>query len=245
MLKENPIEQGQKLAERVLSETSDSTFNVNFDLSTIPAAVERTCKKFADHIANCLTLADLRKSNHEEAGTFPIAVVGHGRAGKDTIAEMLGKLTGLTYGGSMSRTVLPLVADSLGLLPEEAWPTRHEQRRYWYEWCNEFRKDDPALIAKMLLGTADFVVGIRDKVELEACIEQGLFRHFVWVDRPNLPKDPTLTYDLSDLIGLGRKYQAESPDKTLVLSAVNNFKDFEYLNGQAKTVCYAFNLLRV
>jgi hypothetical protein len=127
-----------------------------------------------------------------------IALVGYGRGGKDTAGGWLGLFTPLRYVGSTSRVVCPLIAKDLGLSVEEAWSQRHNHRRFWHHWCNEYRKDDPTKIARQCLENGDLVVGLRDIIELNACKEEKLFDLIVWVHNNRVEKDPTVTFTSDD-----------------------------------------------
>jgi hypothetical protein len=90
--------------------------------------------------------------------------------------------------------------------PEEAYATRHgppgedpeATRLKWYHYLNEFRKDDPARLIRLVLETSDFVCGVRDSQELLAARDQGLLDLIVWVDNPRVPDDPTVTFTRAD-----------------------------------------------
>ena len=51
-------------------------------------------------------------------------------------------------------------------------------------------------------------------MELKSCLEQGYIKYAVWVDRPGVDPDPTLTYNSSNcthmLVNDGDIYQLES-----------------------------------
>lgn len=126
-----------------------------------------------------------------------LAFVGHGRSGKDTCCEWLRDNTFLRFAGGCSYTVLPHVARALGLTTEEAWATRHDNRMFWYEWCNEYRREDPARIVRECLAHSDVVCGVRDGVELRAARDEGLVDVIVWVDRA-VPADPTVAFTADD-----------------------------------------------
>lgn len=123
-----------------------------------------------------------------------ILFCGYGRAGKDEAAAYLAKITGLRYAGSFSWAALPYVAARLGQHPQVAWETRHNHRRQWYDYCNELRATDPTILARMVLAQGDIAAGIRDKVELEAVKAASLFDRVIWIERPGIPEDPTVTF---------------------------------------------------
>jgi hypothetical protein len=131
-------------------------------------------------------------------GPKKIALLGYGRAGKDTAAGWLGLFTPLRYVGSTSMVACPMIAESLGISVEEAWATRHQHRGFWYSRCNEYRKDDPTKLARKSLEYGDLVVGLRDKVELQACKDAGLFDLTIWVANCRVPYDSTVTFTAED-----------------------------------------------
>jgi hypothetical protein len=131
-------------------------------------------------------------------GLSSLALCGYGRAGKDEAAKYLIQAYGYGYSGSASRLALPLIAVAIDQPAVDVWSSRHLHRKYWFEWLNEFRRDDPSLLARMCLGVSDLVVGIRDHRELADAKAKKLCDKFIWIDRPGVPVDPTLTYTKED-----------------------------------------------
>ena len=130
---------------------------------------------------------------------FPtVAFCGWGRAGKDEAGMFLYQNSSMIYHGSLSWVGLPVVAARLKLPQQVAWETRHLRRMEWFEILNEYRKDDPTRLVRDSLRRGDIVVGLRSKDELLACKKQGLMTHTVWIERPGIPPDPTVTYDKGD-----------------------------------------------
>ena len=133
--------------------------------------------------------------------TPKIAVVGYGRHGKDEVGQIISKITRLRYGGSTSWAALPYVANALQIHPQVAWETRHQHRQFWKDYCDWLRRDDPCFLINLVLGQADMVVGIRDKIELDTMRERQLVKTIIWVDaslRVGPEKDPTVTFGKSD-----------------------------------------------
>lgn len=123
-----------------------------------------------------------------------IAIVGYGRAGKDTAGYFLSTITALRYTGSMSNVVCPLIAKEKGISAEEAWSKRHAERDYWKNWCDEYRKDDPTKIIRACLDVADIVVGVRGDLELYTAQASGLIHTTVWIGNPRVKVDPTVDF---------------------------------------------------
>jgi hypothetical protein len=129
--------------------------------------------------------------------TLPkIAILGHGRAGKDEGSEFLAKHTALRFPGSTSEIALPFVAERLGISEEEAFATRHERREDWYRICNDLRKDDPLFLVRKVLAKGDIVCGLRDDVEVARLPELGVDLR-IWVER-DVPPDPTTKFTRED-----------------------------------------------
>lgn len=132
-----------------------------------------------------------------------LALCGYGRAGKDTAAEWFRDNTKLTFRGGCSWTALPYMAKRLSadagrlITEEEAYATRHQDRMKWYNYMNEYRAVDPALLIKDVLKHSDVVCGVRDKCELLGAKNEGLLDLIVWIDR-DVPVDPTVTYSIED-----------------------------------------------
>ena len=156
-----------------------------------------------------------------------IAFCGHGRSGKDTAAFIFSKLTGLKYAGSASWVCKNIVANVLDLPEQTAWETRHERRMDWYSILNEYRKDDPTKLVKLCLNQAKIITGIRDLIELKSCLEKGYIKYAVWVDRPGIDPDPTLTYNSSDCTHI-----------------LENSGDLNFLNHQISILAERLNLLK-
>lgn len=129
-------------------------------------------------------------------GTPRLLIVGHGRHGKDEVAAVLHGRGRFKYCGSTSWQVLPFIAAHIGIPEQVAWETRHENRQYWKDYCDIFRKDDPSRLVKLALRNGNIVGGIRDKVEIEDAVK--LFDEVLWVDRPGFPDDPTVTFNPAD-----------------------------------------------
>lgn len=172
------------------------TPNYSFDNLLERERVSRD--RFGDYVADLIRKFRDRATVRTEKVAPVVAFLGMGRAGKDTSAEYFCLKTGLRYAGSSSSMVLPIIADSIGVPPERAWEERHQNRRFWIEWCHAFRHDDPTMLVKMALGAGDVVVGVRGKIELHFVQQQKLIDYTVWVDNPRVPDDPTVEFGMAD-----------------------------------------------
>jgi len=129
-----------------------------------------------------------------------VLFVGWGRAGKDEAAKFAESHLGLRYTGSTSWAAKESVASALGVHPQTAYDERHNNRQFWKDHCDWMRRGDPAFLVKLCLATGDICTGCRDKVEVLAAAP--LFDHVVWVDRPGVPEDFTVTFTREDILAL-------------------------------------------
>lgn len=123
-----------------------------------------------------------------------ILFLGWGKCGKDAASQYLAKITGLRYAGSFSWAGLKYMAARLGVHEQEAWETRRQHRELWKKYLDELRVVDQTLLARMALQSGDICAGLRDKIELDAVHAANLFDRIVWIHRPNIPCDPTVTF---------------------------------------------------
>jgi len=127
-----------------------------------------------------------------------VAFCGMGRCGKDTAGIYLASGCSVRFKGSISSVIAPLVATSLNLSVDEAFSKRHDNRMYWFEFCNELRQHDLTLLVKMTLAKSDIVGGIRAASELFECSRTGVIDLSVWVENDRVDTDPTVEYTADD-----------------------------------------------
>lgn len=163
-------------------------------------------KVHEQYVADLMAAYEVRNRERQRRNIRTISFIGHSRCGKDEAGVMLAKVSDFVYGGSLSQTMLPLVAYSLKQTTNVAWDTRHANKAYWFHFLNEVRKTDAVILCKMLLGRADITTGTRAKPELLTSFEQGVAQHLVWINRLASERDPTMEYDAKDVISLLRKY---------------------------------------
>jgi len=168
------------------------------NVSNVPTDVQRAAKNCSAYLQDLEARYSDRCSSRNAINLPVIAFCGHGRAGKDTAAAWFGASTAIEYCGSVSSAVCPLVANALEQPTDVAFAERHEDRQYWFEFCNELRRCDPTLLVRMTLGLGDVVAGIRGDIEFQACVQKGLVDLTVWVENPSVDIDPTLEYTRAD-----------------------------------------------
>lgn len=189
---------GDNHDRRLMALTADPPVAPNYTHTDLLERARASREKFKDYVAQKLDGFAERQARRRERAVPVLAFLGMGRAGKDTSAEYFCLKTGLSYVGSSSSMVLPIIADSIGVPPARAWVERHQNRQFWIDWCHAFRHDDPAMLVKMSLGCGDVAVGVRGKVELHTVQQQKLIDYTVWVDNPRVENDPTVEFGVAD-----------------------------------------------
>lgn len=125
-----------------------------------------------------------------------ILILGHGRHGKDTAAEMLHNLYGYTFDSSSwaacKLAVYPVMRDLYYYdTPEQCYDDRHNYRQMWYELIAQYNEHDPSRLARDILARNDMYVGMRSAREYHA--SKHLFDVVLYVSASvRMPLDPTM-----------------------------------------------------
>lgn len=170
----------------------------NYSMENLEKRAEQSRQRKATYIDDVLAQYETRCLWRSKHGIIPIAICGYGRAGKDTVGEIFCAITGLTYPGSTSSLVLPIIADSIGIPDEHAWAERHEHREFWFNWCHAFRATDYDLLVRMCLSRGDVAIGIRGNLEFNTAVYKQTVGLAVWIDNPRVPVDATVEYGPGD-----------------------------------------------
>lgn len=117
-----------------------------------------------------------------------ILILGYGRHGKDTFAEMLAEATGLEFVSSSfaaaEEVLLPLFngRDDLPSYDnvDACYADRSNHRAVWFDAISGYNTPDKSKLPAKVLEIGDMYVGMRCKHELQASLH--LFDHVVWVD---------------------------------------------------------------
>lgn len=132
-----------------------------------------------------------------------IAICGDGQSGKGTASAWLREHTELRYLKSTSEAAAELVwlhwgryyrygsAGSYGSC-EECFADRRNHRQTWAEiiW-NHNQPHGVTLYADMVRAGNEILEGIRRASELRACYEHGIINLSIYIDRPDVPPDPS------------------------------------------------------
>lgn len=131
-----------------------------------------------------------------------LLIVGHGRHGKDTLAEILRDRFRLEFVSSSQAAADIFIYDKLkdkyGYKNSiECFEDRANHRAEWYDLICEYNREDKAKLAKGILQRADCYVGMRDDDEIKECLKQELFDLVIWVDASKrLPLEPKDSFNI-------------------------------------------------
>ena len=135
-----------------------------------------------------------------------VLILGNGRHGKDTLAELFNQHFGLTFMSSSQASadffLYNQLKDKYGYTSsEECFEDRVNHREEWYQAICDYNKDNRARLAQDILSRSNCYVGMRDKEEFKECVKRKLFDIIIWVDASKrLPLEPGTSFniDMSD-----------------------------------------------
>jgi len=131
-----------------------------------------------------------------------LLIIGNMRHGKDTMAEILRDEIGLKFMSSSQAAADIFIYDTLKdkygyKTPEECFEDRMNRRPEWYELICDYNKEDRTRLAKEILSKTDCYVGMRDRDEIRACIDNKVFDLIVWVDASErLPEEDASSFNI-------------------------------------------------
>ena len=144
--------------------------------------------------------AELVQKESQSEDEMKLLVIGHAQHGKDTAAEMLYDMFGLTFAGSSQVANELFIFDALKekygyKTPEECFADRINHRAEWYDMICGYNKEDPARLAKEILNRANIYVGMRDLEEYHA--SRGLFDFVVGIYNPSKDLEPASSFNIN------------------------------------------------
>lgn len=123
-----------------------------------------------------------------------ILIVGHGRHGKDTVAEYLEEKYNLSFKSSSMHCAENVVYPNMRRNYESVqacFEDRHNHRAEWYNLISEYCREDPARIGREIFRESDIYCGLRNAREFHSLKNCGIFDICIWVDRSqHLPPEP-------------------------------------------------------
>lgn len=172
----------------------------NFSLENLKERADTARKQVKAYIEKLEEQYVTNTERRKRSGIPVVAFNGYGRAGKDTAAEYVGKLTRerVIYGGSSSWRGMPIMAAMVGIPAEELYKIRHLHRDFMIKAFHAIRGDDYSFLVRLALGAADIVVGVRGEMELDEIVRQKIVHLNVWVDNRRVEVDKTVEYSAED-----------------------------------------------
>ena len=172
---------------------------------------------------------------------FKILILGHGRHGKDTVAEILQTKLGLKFQSSSMAAldaIFPALdavmgyrspGISLNKAKQFAFRDRHSKRRLWKALITLYNSPDKTALCRKILEESDIYVGMRCNEEYEAC--KHLFHKIFYVDASKRvsKKDPTMKipYVASEMVKLNNNGDEASLELEVQSKVVDYFKWLE------------------
>lgn len=126
-------------------------------------------------------------------------IIGHGRHGKDTVAELMSKYWGLRFQSSSMAACEIFIYNQLRTWGhdyqslEECFEDRVNNRELWKDLITRYNTPDKSRLCREILhrNGNDAYVGMRCQQEYEA--SKPLFSKIFWVDAcERMPPDPTM-----------------------------------------------------
>lgn len=139
----------------------------------------------------------------ETVGPTKILILGHGRHGKDTVAEILEGMLGFKFISSsyaclhvIKPVLMAARPESYGMYTpdEEIYEDRINCRDLWKEAITLVNTPDKAHLTKLVLEQADMYVGMRCNEEFLA--SKDLFDLVIWVDAFERIPESDITMDI-------------------------------------------------
>lgn len=141
----------------------------------------------------------------QEARRPRLLIIGHARHGKDSFAEILRDLIGISFESSShfvgERCVWPMWGEERYDTFEEFFEDRitDVNRKVWGDLIDAYTTPDKARVAREMFAEGnDVYVGQRRRAEYQACMNQKMFDHVIWVDRSeHLPDEQFASMELN------------------------------------------------
>lgn len=164
-----------------------------------------------------------------------LLIIGHGRHGKDTFAELLSDTMDLQFTSSSlfvgERCVWPAWGFERYDSFEACFDDRVNYRSTWGDLISAWNTPDKARTARTMLNEGnDMYVGMRRSDELEACLEEDLFDHIIWVDAcDRLPEEPLNSMNLDS--SMASIFIDNNGPESNLLTEVANLQDRLHKEG--------------
>ena len=115
-----------------------------------------------------------------------LLIIGHARHGKDTVADLIADLMGLSFVSSSEfvgrKAIWPMWGKERYCSFDEMFEDRVNFRSVWHNLIAAYNTPDKSRTATEMLKDHSIYVGMRAIDELKACKEKNLFDHIIWVE---------------------------------------------------------------
>jgi len=131
-----------------------------------------------------------------------LLIIGHARHGKDSVADYLHHCYGYMPTDSSVRAaeifLFDVLAEKYGYKTfDECYQDRVHHRAEWYEAIKAYNTPEKTRLARAIMADSDVYVGMRDRDEINACREAGIFDLIIWVDASErLPPEPSDSFNI-------------------------------------------------
>ncbi len=130
-----------------------------------------------------------------------ILLIGHMQHGKDTVAGMLKEIFNIKFESSSEAAARIFLFDTLkekyGYKTFlECFNDRIHHRKEWFDLICDFNKSDSTRLAKLIMEDSDVYVGMRDDIEIETCLSQGIFDMIIGVYDPRKDLEPSDSFNI-------------------------------------------------
>lgn len=125
-----------------------------------------------------------------------LLIIGHGRHGKDTVAQMISDQMGLKFTSSSlfvgEEAIWPMWGHERYNSFQDMFADRVNYRSTWGDLIAAYNTPDKSRTASEMLERGNHMyVGMRRIAEWQACMDKDLFDHVIWVDATKrLPLEP-------------------------------------------------------
>ena len=150
-----------------------------------------------------------------------ILIIGHGRHGKDTVAEYLRDKYDLRFYSSSDfvgkKCIWPVWGKERYDTYDDMFADRVNHRHLWSNLISAYNTPDKARTAREMLQEegADMYVGMRKADEFDACIKENLFTHILWVDASDRhPPEPNPSMEMKETMATHRVSNNENIEHT-------------------------------
>ena len=136
-------------------------------------------------------------------GKPKLLIIGHGRHGKDTVAQLIADKMGLTFSSSSDfvgrKAIWPMWGKERYDSYEAMFADRVNYRSTWGDLIEAYNTPDASRTgSEMIAEGNDMYVGMRRVREWAACMKNKVFDHVIWVDAcQRLPLEPSDSMEMT------------------------------------------------